>query len=316
MKETITRKLALAAIAVLVFALAASADTLQLRDGRAVQGRFTGGTQGTILMEVNGLVRSYKVTDAENLSLDGGTGAASAPAAVPAGAGALMRDGSVIQGKYAGGTQSSILMEVNGVVQTFNAADVQSLSFSGATTAVATGSGPAQITVPAGTRILVRMIDGVDSSKSHTGDRFRASLESNLDAEGVVVAPRGTEVYGQLAEVKGAGHLAGHSQLKLELTGILINNTVVPVVTGDYNLVGKGRGGNTAKKAAGGAVAGAIIGALAGGGKGAAIGAGVGAGAGATVNIITKGEQVRVPSETVLEFRLDAPVTTAPAAAR
>ncbi len=72
---------------------------------------------------------------------------------------------------------------------------------------------------------------------------------------------------------------------------------------------GKGRGGDTAKKVGGGAAVGAIIGAIAGGGKGAAIGAGVGAGAGTAVQVFTRGQQVKVPSETLLEFRLEQPVS-------
>jgi hypothetical protein len=159
------------------------------------------------------------------------------------------------------------------------------------------------------------MIDGIDSKTNRTGDRFRASLESSIDQDGVIVAPRGADVYGRLVNAQEAGHISGHAELKLELTGILINNEVVPVVTGEYQVAGKGRGGNTAKKAAGGAALGAIIGAIAGGGKGAAIGAGAGAAAGTTINIVTRGEQVKVPSETLLEFRLDAPlsVTVPPA---
>jgi hypothetical protein len=59
----------------------------------------------------------------------------------------------------------------------------------------------------------------------------------------------------------------------------------------------------------GGAVLGAIIGGIAGGGKGAAIGAGAGSAAGAGVQVLTRGQQVKVPSETLLEFRLQQPVT-------
>src|ERR1700692_495637 len=77
-------------------------------------------------------------------------------------------------------------------------------------------------------------------------------------------------------------------------------------------LKGKGRGGDTAKKVTGGAVVGAIIGGVAGGGTGAAIGAGVGGAAGAGAEVLTRGRAVRVPSETLLEFRLDQPVTVTP----
>src|SRR5262249_42010403 len=165
------------------------------------------------------------------------------------------------------------------------------------------------INVPAGTDLVVRMIDSVDSKQNSVGDRFEASLDEDLVVDGTVVARRGASVYGRLAEVQGAGHLAGKSQLKLELTGIQINHVVQPIVTGDYELSGKSRGANTAKKVGGGAAVGALIGAIAGGGKGAAIGAGVGAGAGTAVQVLTQGEQVSVPSETLLNFKLQQPVT-------
>lgn len=176
--------------------------------------------------------------------------------------------------------------------------------------------GSQSVTVPAGTRIMIRMIDGVDSSKNHVGDKFRASLEENLVANGVVVASKGADVYGRLAEAKEAGHIKGKSQLKLELTDISINQQLQPIMTGEYDVAGKSRGSNTAKKVGGGAAAGAVIGAIAGGGKGAAIGAGIGAGAGTAVQVFTRGEQVRVPSETLLEFRIEQPFTVTLASGR
>ena len=89
----------------------------------------------------------------------------------------------------------------------------------------------------------------------------------------------------------------------------MVNGQTVPIVTGDYELTGKSRGASTAKRTIGGAAVGSIIGALAGGGEGAAIGAGIGAGAGAGSEIITKGDQVRVPSETLIEFTLQQDVS-------
>ena len=165
------------------------------------------------------------------------------------------------------------------------------------------------ITVPAGTRLVVRTIDPVDSDKNHVGDKFEALLEQPLNVNDTVVAPKGASVYGRLDEVKQAGHITGKSDLKLSLTGIVINGQTVPLSTSDYDLAGKSRGANTAKKVGGGAAAGAVIGAIVGGGKGAAIGAGVGAGAGTAVQVMTRGQQVHVPSETLLEFTLDQSVT-------
>ncbi len=153
------------------------------------------------------------------------------------------------------------------------------------------------------------MIDGIDSSVNKVGDTFNASLEAPIVVGNTVLAQKGADVYGRLVEAKQAGRVQGQSELRLELTGVKINNQVVSVVTGAYEAAGQSRGKNTAEKVGGGAVIGALIGAIAGGGKGAAIGAGVGAGAGTAVQVMTHGQQVRVPSETVLNFTLQQPVT-------
>jgi len=162
------------------------------------------------------------------------------------------------------------------------------------------------------------MIDSVDSKKNNVGDVFHASLETDLTVNGVLVARRGADVYGKLAYAKEAGHFSGSSELELELTRMVIDGTDYPLVSDDYTVKGKGRGGDTAKKVGGGAVLGAIIGGIAGGGAGAAIGAGVGSAAGAGVQVLTRGKEVKVPSETLLEFKLQQPstvnVTTIPAA--
>jgi hypothetical protein len=165
-----------------------------------------------------------------------------------------------------------------------------------------------RITVPAGTRILVRMIDSIDSAKQKTGFRFTATLETNLMAEDKVVAPRKTEVKGQLTQAKSAGSMKGSSQLMLELTDIVINGTAYPLLTSTYEIKGKGEGSKTAKKVVGGAGLGAIIGGIAGGGAGAAIGAGIGAIGGTAVAGSKKGEQLVIPSESLIEFRLQQPV--------
>ena len=165
-----------------------------------------------------------------------------------------------------------------------------------------------RITVPAGTRILIRMIDSIDTTKQKTGFKFTASLETNLQAEDVVVAPRGTMVYGQLVSASSAGSMKGSSELTLELTDIKLNNNLYPLLTSTYEIKGKGEGGNTAKKVVGGAGLGALIGGIAGGGKGAGIGALIGGAGGTAVAASKKGQQLSIPSETLLEFRLQQPV--------
>jgi hypothetical protein len=134
------------------------------------------------------------------------------------------------------------------------------------------------ITVPAGTTILVRILDSVDSSKNPPGSRFTAGLETNLVVNGSVIVPKGNTVYGRLAQAKQAGRATGSSELQLELTDVVVHGTAYPLLTSDYQVKGSSSGKRSAKRLLSGAGLGAAIGAVAGNaGKGAAIGATVGA---------------------------------------
>src|SRR6201981_549857 len=239
-----------------------------------------------------------------------------------------LKNGSLIKGKFMGGTESEISFQVGSSVQKYNVADIVSLKFDSekaasdmparpnstlsndpGTSKHPGRNAPASVTIPAGTRISVRTIDGIDSTKNHVGDRFQASLEEPLMADGSVVVPKGANVYGRLAESKESGTFTGRLPLSPDLTGSVANGQTGPVATGEYEVTGKSRGASTAKRTVGGAAVGALIGAVADGGQGAAIGAGVGAGAGAGSEIITGGDQVKVPSETLLDFTLQQDVS-------
>jgi len=161
-----------------------------------------------------------------------------------------------------------------------------------------------EVTVPAGTRILIRTIDSIDTSKQQTGYRFTATLETNLQVKKTVVAPRGTKVYGHLVSASSAGRMKGSSQLTLELTDIVINGTAHRLLTSRFEMKGQGEGSKTAKKVVGGAGLGALIGGIAGGGTGALIGLGAGAAGGTVLAGSKKGQQLVIPSESVLEFQL------------
>jgi hypothetical protein len=166
-----------------------------------------------------------------------------------------------------------------------------------------------KVTVPAGTRILIRMVDGVDSSKQKAGHRFTATLETNLQVEDTVVAPRGSTVYGRLANAKAAGRMAGGGELTLELTDIVIHGSAYPLLTSTYEVRSQGKGEKTTRRIVGGTGLGALIGGIAGGGAGAAIGAVTGAAAGTGASAATSGKQVSIPSESLLEFRLEQPAS-------
>lgn len=168
---------------------------------------------------------------------------------------------------------------------------------------------PKQFVVPSDTTIAIRMIDGVDSAVNKAGEVFHASLDSPLLVDNETVVPAGADVYVRLAEVSSAGHMTGQSQLRLELVKLEFQGQSYPLTSGTYSLAGASRGKDTAKKVGAGAVIGGLIGAIAGGGKGAAIGAGVGGGAGGVYQASTNGKQVKIPSETKLNFQLEQPVT-------
>jgi hypothetical protein len=153
------------------------------------------------------------------------------------------------------------------------------------------------------------MAETIDTERNRVGDAFSATLEEPLTLDSQTLAPRGTEVKGNIAYAQESGRLSGQSELILELNEIRVNGRTYPLRTSDYTEIGSSRGKRTAAAAGGGAAVGAIIGAIAGGGKGAAVGAATGAAVGTGVQVLTKGQTLKVPIETVLEFRLQHPLT-------
>jgi len=266
-------------------ALSAFADTLELKNGSVIKGTFIGGSEAQVSFRVGSTVQHYPVNDIAAVKFDSDSGRSSnydqfAPRPRP-------------EPNYADSAPPP-------------PAPVRPAP-------VFNGD---RISVPTGTRLTIRTIDSIDSDRSRVGDKFAATLDQPLYVNDLLVVPKGADVYGRLEEAKEAGHLAGKAQLKLSLTGIVVNGQTYALSTGNYELSGKSRAGNTATKVGGGAALGAIIGAVAGGGKGAAIGAGVGAGAGTAVQVATQGDQIHVPSETLLEFSLDQLISLPVAQAR
>ena len=168
---------------------------------------------------------------------------------------------------------------------------------------------PTTITVPAGTRLQVRMTDGIDSKNNSVGQTFSGSLDSPLVHGNRVVVPAGSPVTVLLTNQSSAGRIKGKSELQVRVTSLTAGGRTYDVASDIYEETGKSKGKQTAVRTGIGAAAGALIGGLAGGGKGAAIGAGVGGGAGIGIQVFTHGSQVKIPPESVLTFRLDAPLT-------
>ncbi len=168
---------------------------------------------------------------------------------------------------------------------------------------------PKTVEIPAGTLLTVRTIDAIDSAKNHTGEVFKTSLDAPIVIDNEVVVPAGADVYMKLVESRSAGHIAGRSELALELVRMVFQGKSYNLVSGEYRQSGASRGKRSAETIGGGSALGALIGAIAGGGKGAAIGAAVGAAGGTGVQVATKGQQIKIPSETRLDFKLDQPVS-------
>jgi hypothetical protein len=166
---------------------------------------------------------------------------------------------------------------------------------------------PQKVTIPQGTALVVRLVEPIDSEKNQVSDIFHATLNNPITINGETVVPSGSDVQGYLVDVERAGRFAGQSRVILQLDSINSGGQTYNIQTDQYKKQGSSRGKNTAEKVGAGAGIGALIGAL-GGGKGAAIGA-AGGGLGGGVQAATKGQQIKLPSETVLNFTLQAPVT-------
>ncbi len=261
----------LAAVFLLTATLPATwGATLQLKNGRMIQGKYMGGTAATVNFMVNGQLLSYPVSDIMLIDLTQGNAATVAPAAAP----------SVAPASPAAKSSPA---------PANNAAPTDSVS------------------VPAGTQLYVRMIDSIDTRTNRVGDKFQASLAQPLVVSDQILVPKDALVYGRIAEAKRAGRYMGQPELRLELTGIEVNGQVIPVSTSDYDLAGKSRGKQTAERTGIGAGAGALLGALIGGGKGALAGAAIGGGGATAIQVMTHGQQLHVPSETELQFTIAQP---------
>jgi outer membrane biosynthesis protein TonB len=314
--KSLPASLFVAAALIFSFALAtsASADVLELKTGEIVQGKFVSASSATIRFEVNGQAQTFAIKDVLNIGFTDTSDAATAPTPPPPpptpvatpqpdpNAAALPQPNNDAsqQQQQAQPAPAGSDQQAGNAPPAAAPPPPQTAPYNGPTQAV---------TIPSGTTVVIRMIDSVDSQTNHVSDPFHASLDAPLVVGNTVVAQKGADVYGMLANAKDSGHISGAPQLTLELTGIRINGNVVPVDSTTYDVVGKSRGSQSAERIGGGAIAGAVLGGIIGGPKGAAVGATLGAGGGTAVQLSTHGDRIRVPSETRLEFTTENDVT-------
>jgi hypothetical protein len=166
-------------------------------------------------------------------------------------------------------------------------------------------------TLAAGTEVAVQTDETIDGSTAAEGQTFAADVtEAVRDADGKVVIPAGSKAQITIKSLAKAGKIQGQADLVLDLASVSIDGRQYALSTADLEEKGRaglGKNKRTAEFVGGGAAIGGVVGALLGGGKGAAIGAGVGAGGGTAAQAMTKGN-IRVEAETILTFKLDAPL--------
>jgi len=283
-------------------------DTIVLKNGRVINGTYLGGTPRQVKVEVADQITVVDVGDIARIEFSGGGsgGYTSAP----------RTDGgrpTLHRADNAAGTSDgrpTLHRADNAGPQDDPDRPVlhrnEDNVFRPDTTPPPAAAPPRDpINLPAGTNLVVRMIDGVDSETAHVGQTYAGSLDGPVMLNGDTVIPRGADVTVKLVDSKDSGKLTGRAELTLDLVSVRVNGKMVDINTQSVQRESDSRGARTAKVAGGTAAVGAIIGAIAGGGKGAAIGAGAGAAAGTGAEVVTKGQRVKIPSETRLTFVLE-----------
>ena len=170
-------------------------------------------------------------------------------------------------------------------------------------------SKPPPVTLAEGTNISARLIPTLSTKTAVAGQAFEATLAEPLTVGDYVVAPKGARVNGVVVASDDGGRVKGRASLTVKLTSIEASGSEIPIVTTNYSRQAPGTKKKDAATIGIASGVGAAIGAIAGGGRGAAIGAGAGAGGGTGVVLATHGKPAVMPSETLMSFRLTAPVT-------
>jgi len=230
-----------------------------------------------------------------------------------------LADGTLLEGDFVGSSNGIVMFNTGDGIEAFPEAEVVGIFLSdGVATRAAAAPPPAPapaqakkpapppapttVTIPAGTRLVLRTSDAIDSRRQQAGHRFRAQLESAIVIDGITAVPRGAFVHGRITHASQGGRAVGSSSMSIEFTDLMINDQLFEIATEGM----QAKTGNEARKTAGRTARGAALGALIGGNRsGARTGAAVGLGA----SILTSGSSINVPAGTILETRLRVPVT-------
>ena len=290
----------LAAAVLLPLSFASAQQVLTLNDGTQLQGRLVSSTANTIVFrEADGDLRRFNINELQTLTFGGG-GALNRP---------YGNDGAYANGAPPAPAYNNGQPGYQQPAYSTNRDDNYRPNNAGNQpyTRRTQDNYTTWTTLPAGTQIAVRTNEPINSRSAGNGRTYMASIAQDiLDTNGNILVPQGSDA--QLVV-----RSFGDNSLGLDLQTISVNGTLYQVNSADIREQGNGRDGigknkRTGEYVGGGALLGTLLGAIAGGGRGALIGAAAGGAAGAGAEVLTKGDSVRVPAETVLTFRLDTPL--------
>ena len=212
-----------------------------------------------------------------------------------------LADGTVLEGDFVGSSNGIIMFNTGDGIEAFPEDQVVGVYFGAGVASAQSESASATVTIPAGTRLVIRTVEGVDSRRNSAGHRFRGQLESALAVDGQTVVPRGAFVHARIAQAQQSGRMVGSSSMTIEFTDIMLDDRLYPIATGELSARTEGEAARTLGRTA----RAAAIGGLIDGSSGARTGAKVGAGA----SLLTSGASINVPRGTILETTLRTPLT-------
>jgi hypothetical protein len=164
---------------------------------------------------------------------------------------------------------------------------------------------PANITIPAGTNLAIRIDQRISVKGSRAGDKFTGEVvDPVLATDNSVLVPKLSPVGGVVAVSHKRGHFKGASLLELRLTSLTLNGTRYPLATRDLTERKKGKGKRSTAMIGGGAGLGMLVGGIATGGVGLVVGGLVGGGAGTAAAGLTGNRDLDIPAESVVHFKL------------
>jgi hypothetical protein len=168
------------------------------------------------------------------------------------------------------------------------------------------------LTLPRGTRLLVRLNQTIDVKHVTPGERFSGSVAESVVVGNTVAVPSGSIATGEILVAHRRGMFKGKSMMALTLTRLEVNGTQYRIDTANLSRTKSGKGRRSAAFIGGGAGMGMLIGGVATGGVGLLIGGLAGGGAGALGAAFTGNRDLAIPAESVVSFRLQDGLTLAP----